>query len=89
MCGFQVVSSSLMAGGLLAPFTPFTAVFVVLDPVRWLGIESPGSSTEMLQVRIWSVIGSLVAIAVYGVIIHAAYKSMVRNFDMTIRKQSV
>ena len=33
-------------------------------------------------------IGSWIAVAAYTAIVWAMYKSMVKNFDMTIRKQS-
>jgi ABC-type transport system involved in multi-copper enzyme maturation permease subunit len=88
MCGLQIVDNGSPAAAVLAPFTPFTAIFVAVDPVKWMGLDVPVSPATLRQVRGWSAAGGALVVVIYGAIVHAAYRSMVRNFDMTLRKQS-
>ena len=37
--------------------------------------------------RMWMTVSTLVAVAAYTSIVFALYRSMVKNFDMTIRRQ--
>ena len=53
-----------------------------------MGLDVPVSDSTLRQVRGWSAIGGALVVLIYGAIVHAAYRSMVRNFDMTLRKQS-
>jgi len=50
--------------------------------------SSPVSDSDVLAFRVTRVIFSLIAAAGYLGITFAVYSSMVRNFDMTVRKQS-
>ena len=88
MCGLQIVDNGSAAAAVLAPFTPFTAIFVAVDPAKWMGLDVPVSASTLRQVRAWSAVGGALVVLIYGAIVHAAYRSMVRNFDMTLRKQS-
>jgi hypothetical protein len=54
-----------------------------INPYEWSSI-SPGDDTPRLLMFIFS----WIAVAVYAAVVAAMYKSMVKNFDMTIRKQS-
>jgi ABC-type transport system involved in multi-copper enzyme maturation permease subunit len=89
MCGLQIVGSGNPVAAVFAPFTPFTIIFVAINPEYWMGFTPPVSSEDLERFRIWAVVGSVLAATVYGAMVHAAYRAMVRNFDMTIRKQSV
>jgi ABC-type transport system involved in multi-copper enzyme maturation permease subunit len=86
-CGYQLTSNSgNSVAVVLSSFSPFTAVTVLLWPQQFAqnamtGVESAGT-------RLGVTIFSLVATGVYTAIVYAMYKSMVTNFDMTIRKQS-
>lgn len=89
-CLFSVIGQTREFGAMLAPFTPFTALAVAIDPGQWLGIEKFSSAKNaQVTVRVLSAIGSMAACGVYALIVVGLYKSMVRNFDMTVRKQSV
>jgi len=89
MCGLQIISNGNPAAAVFAPFTPFTTIFATLDPEYWMGFESPASASVLGQFRIWATVGSILAAVIYSVAVHATYRAMVRNFDITIRKQSV
>lgn len=88
MCGLQIVDNGSPAAAVLAPFTPFSAIFVAIDPQRWMGLETPVTGASMAQVRGWSAVGGALVLLIYGAVVHTAYRAMVRNFDMTLRKQS-
>ncbi len=88
MCGFQFISSANPTAAVMAPFTPFTSVFIAIDPVRWMDLDPTTVAQDLPRVRLWALIGGVLTLVIYGAVIHTAYRSMVRNFDMTLRKQS-
>ena len=93
LCGllFVIINAVIEGAGsiapALAPFTPFTAVKGLIngsgsrDFAGYSFLGTPG-------VRIVTLIGGCIAVAVYAAVVGGFYKSLVRNFDMTIRKQS-
>jgi ABC-type transport system involved in multi-copper enzyme maturation permease subunit len=93
-CGFSIVDnqSAPGLGVALGAFSPFTLVSILTDPVKFaahgfdpsFGVD-PGT---IIQNRIMTFFFGWAATAGYAVIVWALYKSMVRNFDMTIRRQS-
>jgi len=68
-----------------APFTPLTGVVVLIDPASQL---SRSTVRRLPDMRVMTFVGCLVAAGVYALIAAGLYRSMVRNFDMTVRKQS-
>jgi ABC-type Na+ efflux pump permease subunit len=89
-CLASVMPQTHEFGAMLAPFTPFTALAVAIDPGGWLNIDAFDTRTgAQIQVRLLALVGSTAASVVYALTVVGLYKSMVRNFDMTIRKQSV
>jgi ABC-type transport system involved in multi-copper enzyme maturation permease subunit len=82
----------------LMPLTPVPAVFMVIDPISAAGIIVPASpagtagpatlDSTLQTCRIVAFAASFCSAAVYGLIGYALHRSMVRNFDMVIRKQS-
>jgi ABC-type transport system involved in multi-copper enzyme maturation permease subunit len=84
-CGFQMLQSSgaEYVGSVAGSFSPFTMLSMEINPYEWSSI-SPGDDTPRLLMFIFS----WIAVAVYAAVVAAMYKSMVKNFDMTIRKQS-
>ncbi len=94
-CGAVVGSSGASLSAVVLPFAPFPAVRVLLDP--WsaavdrsysaYGSGGP-SSMAVVGVRVTRFFFSLIAAAIYLAITYAVYSSMVRGFDMTVRRQT-
>jgi hypothetical protein len=84
---WKIVEAFETAGAALAPFTPFTAIWVICDPQVLFASEAE-LLDDLSLVRWLSFIGSVAAVGVIGLIVAAMYKAMVRNFDMTLRKQT-
>jgi len=88
LCALGATSATAQVGALMAPLTFVTAIFFVLDPqafVKNFGSMSGVSASELYALL---VVGTLIALGLYGAIVAGAYRSMVANFDMIIRKQS-
>ncbi len=88
-CGFNAVSShQLEAMGLVfGSFSPFTLMTVLLNPWKYAtDIYADGANELRNRVVVFAF--GWGAVAAYAGIVWAMYKSMVKNFDMTIRKQS-
>ncbi|MFH1417207.1 MAG: ABC transporter permease subunit [Planctomycetota bacterium] len=91
-CAFAVRGSgdSTVLTAAFMPLTPFTAIYVIIDPataVREAGTNAL-SGAELTTCRIIAFIASFCSAAIYGLIGLALHRSMVRNFDMIIRKQT-
>ncbi len=86
-CGWGLLEVSKAYGALIAPFTPFTAVSLIVNPA-WTLDMTRGHPSELAQARALLPIGSVFAVGFYAMIVVAIYRAMVRNFDMTVRKQS-
>jgi len=80
--GNAIVGSADTVGAFFAPGTPFTAVKMLTCP------EIYGLKGHEAGPRVLALFGSLLAMLGYGLIVGAIYKSLVRHFDMTVRKQS-
>jgi len=88
LIGFSVVEAGSGAfGAFLAAFTPFTAVRYLVDPGGLFA--SPREFMEgAAEARVAALFGSAVATILYALIVWRLYSGLVRNFDMTLRKQS-
>ena len=88
MIGFPLTES---AGGefgaFLAPFSPFTSIWYLVDP-RDLFDNDADFARGATAVRVAALIGSIVAVTVYAFFVWTIYSGLVRNFDMIVRKQS-
>ena len=91
-CGFVLTSEMRGANPvqlLFAGFSPFTLLSLLVDPYRLGGrIFDPADPSAMVTARIQLLAFSLMACGVYCLVIWQLYKYMVKNFDMTIRRQS-
>lgn len=97
-CGLAVGGSNSSVAAVVLPFTPFPAVVSLIDPWRvissaegsssWSASGSGISSTALAGFRLTRLVFALVASGVYLAVTYALYKSMVRGFDMTVRRQS-
>jgi ABC-type Na+ efflux pump permease subunit len=86
LCAMGVQSGGEM-GALITPFTFVTAIFYVLNPADLLTGGYRGTA-DRATVHGFLVVGTLISLAVYGAFVAGTYRSMVRNFDMIVRKQS-
>jgi len=88
-CGRTVIGGHTMGATsvIFGSFSPFTLVTMLVNPLQYAP-DAFGDPDNWMLVRITLFISGWVAVAVYALIVWAMYKSMVKNFDMTIRKQS-
>lgn len=82
-----IVVKSRQASGFVAPFTPFSCIWTMVDPERAFD-SAADFKPHANEVRVWFMIGTATAFACWIGAVLTAYKSMVRNFDMTLRKQT-
>jgi ABC-type transport system involved in multi-copper enzyme maturation permease subunit len=97
VCGFAAASNIPVFGVLVSAFSPFTAICVLIDPFTFAGRtfgggvvfdpSRPDVSAPMWAGHLLLVIGTLLASGVYCAIVWGMYRSMVKNFDMIIRRQ--
>ena len=92
-CGYQLLQSpgGSSIGVVAGAFSPFTLLTMLIDPynyaARAFGLDNSGEANSA-SARILAFVFSFIAVGVYTAIVWTMYKSMVKNFDMTIRKQS-
>src|SRR5208282_2546796 len=75
-------------GLALGSFSPFTLMSLQIDPYRWgneafVAAEAANSGYRRVMIFIFGYL----AAGGYALVVWWMYKSMVRNFDMTIRRQ--
>ncbi|HSZ56203.1 MAG TPA: ABC transporter permease subunit [Tepidisphaeraceae bacterium] len=95
-CGWQMLGSGNMDQFGIVPgaFSPFTLLTMMIDPqtfaARAFGFDSFHQNDPSVTsgARVLAFVSGWVAIGVYAAVVWSMYKSMVKNFDMTIRKQS-
>lgn len=89
LIGLKLVqaSGSGEAGAFLAAFTPFTAMRFLVDPAA-LFDSNKSFVAGAGAARVAALIGSVTATTLYAFIVWRTYTGLVRNFDMTLRKQS-
>lgn len=93
-CGYSILDngSSNQFGVVVGSFSPFTLLTMLIDPYKYakaaFGLDNSGGENSAGFARGLMLIFSFVAVAAYTAIVWSMYKSMVKNFDMTIRKQS-
>lgn len=75
-------------GGLLAPFTPFTAILYSVNPQGLFDDDGSAFAQHATATRILLFFGAAIATTIYALIIFSLYRPLVRNFDMIMRKQS-
>lgn len=86
--GIKNQDSSMLTAAFM-PLTPVMAIFVVVDPAA--AVASAGKALtpdEITACRSIAFVAAFCSAAVYGLIGLGMHRSMVRNFDMIIRKQS-
>jgi ABC-type transport system involved in multi-copper enzyme maturation permease subunit len=93
LCGAGVVDARAMntIGLVFGSFSPFTLMTLLIDPRTFASEQfgfTSGDPTATSGPRIMVFVFGWIATGVYTMVVWGMYKSMVKNFDMTIRKQS-
>ncbi|HZZ42040.1 MAG TPA: ABC transporter permease subunit [Tepidisphaeraceae bacterium] len=89
-CGFTMLSNSGSQSSFLlviGSFSPFTLLTLMLDPYHFGG-RIFENEADVVAARVLILAFGYAAAAAYALVVWSMYKSMVKNFDMTIRKQS-
>lgn len=81
-CGAGLVSTGPL-GPVMIPLTFVTAVLYVLNPDQ-MTLAGGWKAGDVLALQ---VLGTAIALGLYGAIVTATYRSMISNFDMIVRKQ--
>jgi len=91
-CGLGFVSSRNANDGLslaFSSFSPFALMAILIDPYEYGGrVFENNDPSDIFSARMVMLVFGLIATGVYAAIVWSMYKSMVKNFDMTIRRQS-
>lgn len=86
LCGVGVWNMGTISAAI-SPLTFVMSIVALIDPVRLSGSAPGAAAVPAATVRPLLVIGSAIAAGLYGAIVAGIYKTMVRDFDMTLRKQ--
>jgi ABC-type transport system involved in multi-copper enzyme maturation permease subunit len=87
-CGLVVANASAQLAAVAYPFAPFQAFTALVHPEALsLAPLRPGSGA-VATLRLLALCGSLLAAALYFGLTFSVYRSMVRGFDMTVRRQT-
>ncbi len=82
-----IVTKAGNAGGFIAPFTPFTCISTMINPVR--AFDTAADFKPFVnEIRVWFLVGAAASFVVWIGVVLGVYKNMVRGFDMTLRKQT-
>jgi hypothetical protein len=90
-CSFGALTATRGTGEaslVLGSFSPFTVLTILVDPARYGGTSFDPVEGDASTGRVIILIFSWIATGLYALLVWTLYKSMVKNFDMTIRKQS-
>jgi ABC-type transport system involved in multi-copper enzyme maturation permease subunit len=97
LCGYKAVDKGPMGsiGLVFGSFSPFTLMTLLIDPraaaKEQFGFDGPAGADGTSSVgtaRMLVFVFGWIATGAYTLVVWGMYKSMVKNFDMTIRKQS-
>ncbi|MEL7240276.1 MAG: hypothetical protein AAGK78_15565, partial [Planctomycetota bacterium] len=86
-CGNQIVSQAQLFGVAIGAFSPLTVIMVAISPENFGGDSFDPNRGNVASARLMLTLFSFAACAGYAFAVYGMYKSMVKNFDMTIRRQ--
>ncbi|HEX2974282.1 MAG TPA: ABC transporter permease subunit [Tepidisphaeraceae bacterium] len=90
VCGTGAAASTDFGvpGLVIGSFSPFTLMALLINPADIAIKAFSDPAANVANQRFLIFFFGWIAAVVYGLVVWAMYKSMVRNFDMTIRRQS-
>ncbi len=90
MCGMSATSSGNLSepGMAVGCFSPFTLMAMLISPADIVDSAFAERARLVADARLLIFFFGWAATVCYGLIVWSMYKSMVRNFDMTIRRQA-
>ena len=86
-CGTKIVEADQAVSVVFAAFSPLTVIMVLIAPETFGGPSFDFSRSDVGLARGLLFFFSLLATSAYAFAIWGLHKSMVKNFDMTIRRQ--
>lgn len=84
LCGWLSSDQVALLGAPMAAMTPASAVRACVYPAR--AMSETVSESGLASARIGLAVGAVIAAGVYASIVYGLHKSIVRNFDFTVRK---
>lgn len=89
-CGQTAMDSRIgPPATVVGAFSPLSVIAINVYPERFAGeIWTGGVESDQIQIRVVLIVFVLIAAAAYSAVIWTMYKSMVKNFDVVIRRQS-
>lgn len=90
VCGTNAAASSNFGtpGLAIGSFSPFTLMSLLVSPADIANDIFSSRAANVAEARMFIFLFGYLAAGLYAVVVWAMYKSMVRNFDMTIRRQA-
>ncbi len=89
-CGMSAMSSRMEeVASAIGGFSPLSVIATMIYPEEFGGrIWSTGSQDSIFASRLIMLVSTIIAAGAYSAIVWSMYKSMIKNFDMSIRRQS-
>lgn len=92
-CGAALLSqgSSNVIAAAMLPFMPFPAIQAIIHHATTFSSvagTTPPAPEDLAAARVIRIFSSLISIGVYAAVTYSIYTHLVRNFDMTVRRQS-
>jgi hypothetical protein len=84
LCGWNAGASVPVVGPVLAAMSPASVAYALVHPVE--AMTDTINNAQLAGARIALLVGAAIAAAVYAGVVYAIHASMVKNFDMTVRK---
>lgn len=87
-CAQVANQAGATVAAFFAPFSPALACQAMVTPQALFEATQTPTASEIWEVRITSVVGTAFAVAGYLGLSFVLYSGLVKNFDMTVRRQS-
>lgn len=84
LCTWQAGADLPALGPVIAGFSPASTLFALVDPEN--ALRATVDRSGLTAARTGLLVGALIGTAVFGAIVYALLTSMVRTFDMTVRR---